>query len=171
MADPRFDKSVVFICAHSADGAMGLVVNKPTHEISFSDLLAQLDIPAGKSQSNPRLYYGGPVENSRGFVLHSTDYKADDGTLLVNDAFAMSATRSILIDIAEGAGPSNTLPALGYAGWGPAQLEGEMQQNAWLTCEADPEIVFAADSSAKWEAALTSLGISPLMLSAEGGRA
>ena len=150
---------------------MGLVVNKPTLEISFSDLLVQLDIPAGETDHNPRLFYGGPVENSRGFVLHSTDYKADDGTLQVNDAFAMSATRSVLVDIAEGAGPSKTLPALGYAGWGPAQLESEMQQNAWLTCEGDPGIVFAADSTSKWEAALSSLGISPLMLSAEGGRA
>jgi len=171
MLDPRFDHSVVFLCAHSAEGTMGLVVNKPASDIGFGDLLEQLDIPVGPRTGEQQIFYGGPVEIGRGFVLHSGEYGTDEGTLRVNDAFAMTATKEVLQDIAAGQGPQATLAALGYSGWGPGQLEGEIRENAWLTTEADQAIVFAPDNASKWEAALAKLGISPLALSAEGGRA
>ncbi len=150
---------------------MGIVINKPADELSFDDMLEQLEIPSETNSSDHHLFFGGPVETGRGFVLHSGDYSGQDGTLRVNDFFAMTATRDILQDIANGQGPDQVLPALGYAGWGPGQLEGEIQQNAWLTVDADQAIVFSKENKSKWEAALAKLGISPLMLSAEGGRA
>ena len=150
---------------------MGIVINRPADELSFDDMLEQLEIPSETNSSDHHLFFGGPVETGRGFVLHSGDYSGQDGTLRVNDFFAMTATRDILQDIANGQGPDQVLPALGYAGWGPGQLEGEIQQNAWLTVDADQAIVFSKENKSKWEAALAKLGISPLMLSAEGGRA
>ena len=171
MGDPRFDRSVVFLCAHSAEGTMGLVVNKPAGEVSFGELLEQLDIPSGPQSAAQQIFYGGPVETARGFVLHSGEYRIEAGTLRVNDAFAMTATKEILEDIAAGRGPRAALPALGYAGWGPGQLEGEIARNAWLVVDADQAIVFEPDNASKWEAALAKLGISPLTLSAEAGRA
>ncbi len=171
MLDPRFDHSVVFLCAHSREGTMGLVVNKPAGDIDLGDLLQQLGIPVGPKAVGQPIFYGGPVEMGRGFVLHSGEYGVDAGTLRINDAFAMTATREVLEDISAGQGPRVALPALGYAGWGPGQLEGEIRANAWLTAEADQEIVFQAANADKWEAALAKLGISPLALSAEGGRA
>ncbi len=171
MLDPRFDHSVVFICAHSSEGTMGLVVNKPASDISLGDLLQQLGIPAGAEASGQPIFYGGPVEMGRGFVLHSGEYGVENGTLKVNDAFAMTATREVLEDISRGNGPRASLPALGYSGWGPGQLESELRENAWLTSDADQDIVFETANTGKWEAALAKLGISPLMLSGEGGRA
>ncbi len=171
MLDPRFDHSVVFLCAHSEEGSMGLVVNKPAGDIGLADLFKQLDIPTGPETAEQQIFYGGPVEMGRGFVLHSGEYGIDAGTLKVNETFAMTATKEVLEDIATGQGPRATLPALGYAGWGPGQLEREIRDNAWLTAEADQQIVFATDIAGKWEAALAKLGISPLALSAEGGRA
>ncbi|MCI2399566.1 YqgE/AlgH family protein [Aliiroseovarius subalbicans] len=171
MSDPRFDKSVVYLCAHSDDGAMGLIVNKPAQDIALEDLLEQLGIDGGEQTPKAKIYFGGPVETGRGFVLHSGDYPGNEATLKVDETFSMTATRDVLEDIACGKGPSATLAALGYAGWGPGQLEGELQQNAWLICDADQAIVFAADVGGKWSAALAKLGIDPLMLSAEGGRA
>ncbi len=171
MLDPRFDHSVVFICAHSPEGAMGLVVNKPASDISLGDLLQQLGIPGGEETSRQPIFYGGPVEMGRGFVLHSGEYGIDSGTLRVSDAFAMTATREVLEDIARGHGPRACLPALGYAGWGPGQLEGELRENAWLTAEADQDIVFETANADKWEAALARLGISPLALAGTGGHA
>ncbi len=150
---------------------MGIVINKPAGDIGFDDLLEQLEIPLETDTYHSRLFFGGPVETGRGFVLHSGEYDGEAGTLRVNDMFAMTATRDILQDIASGQGPTQVLPALGYAGWGPGQLEGELQQNAWLTVDADQTIVFEHKNTGKWEAALAKLGISPLMLSAEGGRA
>ncbi|WP_132544601.1 YqgE/AlgH family protein [Rhodovulum euryhalinum] len=172
MGDPRFEKSVVFLCAHSDEGAMGLIVNKPMAELSFSDLLSQLDIPRAPGARDIRVHFGGPVEHARGFVLHSGDYNSDrDTTLRVDGRFGMTATLDILEDIARGQGPAASLLALGYAGWGPGQLEGEIGQNGWLTCEAAPEIVFDSLDATKWERALRTLGIDPLMLSATAGRA
>ncbi|HHB80856.1 MAG TPA: DUF179 domain-containing protein [Aliiroseovarius sp.] len=171
MLDPRFDHSVVFLCAHSHEGTMGLVVNKPASDINLGDLLQQLDIPGGADSSGQPIFYGGPVEIGRGFVLHSSEYGIESGTLEVNDSFAMTATKEVLEDIAAGHGPRVALPALGYAGWGPGQLEGEIRENAWLTAEADYGIVFETAIADKWAAALGKLGISPLTLSAEGGRA
>ena len=171
MGDLRFERSVIFLCAHSAEGAMGLIVNKPAPELSFADLLAQLKIEARRDLSERRVHFGGPVEHGRGFVLHSADYVVEGSSLRVGTAFAMTATVDILQDMARGAGPRQALMALGYAGWGPGQLEGEIQANGWLTAAADPELVFGARDGAKWEAALRSLSIDPRLLSAEGGRA
>ncbi len=171
MSDPRFDKSVVFLCLHSDEGAMGLIVNKPAPDLRFDNLLKQLGITPEQGGNSQRLFFGGPVETGHGFVLHSGNYEGEAGTLQVNETFAMTATKDILQKMATGLGPENTLAALGYAGWGPGQLESEIQQNAWLTCDADQTIVFAPDHTSIWQAALAKLGINPLMLSAEGGRA
>lgn len=171
MGDPRFERSVIFMCAHSPDGALGLIVNKPAPELKFASLIEQLGIDAGASKRDIRIHFGGPVENGRGFVLHSGDYNSNDSTLRVNDAFGMTATLDVLEEIARGDGPSSALLALGYSGWGPGQLEAEILQNGWLTCDAPPEIVFDTEDDAKWSAALKTLGIDPLTLSASAGRA
>ena len=171
MGDPRFERAVIYMCAHSAEGAMGLIVNKPAPDLKFSDLLEQLKMKAPESSRQIRVHFGGPVEHARGFVLHSRDYESRDSTLHVNDEFGMTATLDILQDISDGGGPANSLLALGYAGWGPGQLEGEIQANGWLTCDATPDIVFAETDAQKWAAALASIGISPKFLSATGGTA
>ncbi|WP_172298842.1 YqgE/AlgH family protein [Pseudoruegeria sp. HB172150] len=171
MGDPHFEKSVVFLCAHSDDGSMGLIVNKPAPGLAMDDLLEQLEIPRGTGSRNVGVYFGGPVEHGRGFVLHSGDYATASTTLKVDERFGMTATLDILQDMAAGGGPDQRILALGYAGWGPGQLEDEIHQNGWLTCDATPEIVFAPDNSSKWVAALKSLGIDPLTLSAAAGRA
>ncbi|MGI3186017.1 YqgE/AlgH family protein [Nioella aestuarii] len=170
MGDPRFAGAVVLICDHSDDGAMGLIVNKPVTEVSFAEMISQLGIEAMQPPKVPILY-GGPVETGRGFVLHSADYGDADGTLQVVGGFAMTATLDVLEDLAHGEGPAQAVMALGYSGWGPGQLEDEIGQNGWLTCDADAGIVFGTDMDGKWEAALGKLGVSPLMLSADAGRA
>ncbi len=171
MGDPRFERSVVFLCAHSEDGALGLIVNKPSREIRFGNLLEQLDLDLGSPKRDIRVHFGGPVENERGFVLHSGDYNSEAATLQVSDRFAMTATLDVLEDIAKGDGPSSALLALGYSGWGPGQLEDEILQNGWLTCDADEALVFGGDDESKWEAALRTLGVDPLTLSSTAGRA
>jgi len=171
MGDPRFDRSVIFLCAHSAEGAMGLVVNHPVADLTFAELLSQLDIAPGDDMAGVPIHMGGPVEHGRGFVLHSAEYQESDATLHVSAEFGMTATLDILEDIARGRGPARSLMALGYAGWGPGQLEGEIARNAWLTAQASSELVFETPPSDKWERALASLGIDPLMLSASAGRA
>lgn len=172
MGDPRFERSVVYLCAHSPDGAMGLIINKPAQDIAFSDLLSQLDIAAPEPKREIRVLFGGPVENGRGFVLHSTDYATNDSTLNVTGDIGMTATLDILEDIALGRGPKTSVLALGYAGWGPGQLESEIVQNGWLTCDASDGLIFGEDETeGKWIAAIKSLGIDPLMLSAASGTA
>ncbi len=171
MNDPRFARSVIYVCAHSSDGAMGLIVNKPVNDLKFRELLEQLEIKAAPDAQEIRVHLGGPVENGRGFVLHSPDYNSSESTLQVDDDFGMTATLDILEDISQGEGPANCLLALGYAGWGPGQLEGEIQSNGWLTCDASHELVFDQGDGDKWGAALASLGISPSFLSAKGGNA
>ncbi|MFQ5623141.1 MAG: YqgE/AlgH family protein [Paracoccaceae bacterium] len=171
MGDTRFERAVIFMCAHSDDGAMGLIVNKPAPDLRFVDLLEQLGIDAESPQSAIRVHFGGPVEHGRGFVLHSAEYSSSEATMAVSDEFGMTATVDILRDIAAGRGPQRSLLALGYAGWGPGQLEAELQANGWLTCDASADLVFGTGDVAKWEAALASIGIDPRMLSAEGGRA
>ena len=171
MPDPRFEHSVVFMCAHSDEGAMGLIVNKPSEEIRFGALLEQLSIDAAADVKELEVYFGGPVELGRGFVLHSPDFTSDMNTLEVDAQFSMTATLDVLEMIANGDGPTRRMVILGYAGWGPGQLEDEIAANGWLTCDASPDLVFDRDDSGKWEAALKKLGISPLALSAEGGRA
>lgn len=171
MGDPRFAHAVIFLTAHSAQGAMGLIVNKPAPQLRLSDVLDQLvDDPPPQAKSLV-VHFGGPVETGRGFVLHSDEYRSAIETLLVGAGIALTATRDILEDIASGKGPAQAQLMLGYAGWGPGQLEGEIAQNGWLTCEATADLVFGLPDAEKWEAALKSLGIDPLSLSAAAGRA
>ncbi|MBT8417665.1 MAG: YqgE/AlgH family protein [Silicimonas sp.] len=171
MGDPRFEHSVIFMCAHSAEGALGLIINKPAPELKFASLIEQLGIEVGKPERDIRVHFGGPVENGRGFVLHSNDYLSEASTLRVTDAFGMTATLDVLEDIACGDGPASALLALGYSGWGPGQLEAEIMQNGWLTCDAAPDIVFGSNDTGKWSAALGVLGVDPITLSATAGRA
>lgn len=171
MGDPRFAKSVVFLCAHSAEGAMGLVVNKPISSLTFGGLLDQVKIPRGPATPDLAVQFGGPVEPGRGFVLHSGDYDAGVATMRVPGGLGMTATLDVLRALADGAGPSRALLTLGYAGWGPGQLEGEISRNDWLTCAAPASVLFAPDNARKWAMALALLGVDPLSLSSTGGRA
>lgn len=171
MNDPRFEKSVVYICAHSDDGAMGLIVNKPMPDVALTDLLKQLSIDETGLGDDVPVYFGGPVEVGRGFVLHSSEYQQVEHTLSVDEQFSMTATRDVLRDIAGGTGPKAQMLALGYAGWGAGQIEDEMQQNGWLSCDATTDVVFDVPSDDKWTAALKLLGVDALTLSATAGRA
>lgn len=171
MGDSRFAKSVIFICSHSEKGAMGLIINKPTDDLKFRDLLKQLEIEAPPSGRSIQVHVGGPVEFGRGFVLHSADYDQSEATLKIGDEFGMTATLDILEDIALGDGPNQAILAMGYAGWGPGQLEDEIVHNGWLIGDATNALVFSDADSGKWQAALELMGINPLLLSAEGGRA
>ena len=170
MADPRFARTVIYLCAHNADGAMGLVINKQLDTLTFSQLLEQLEISAERQLGRTMVHFGGPVETGRGFVLHSSDF-VQDGTLIVTDDIALTATVDILRLIADGAGPRRNLLALGYAGWGPGQLEAEIQDNAWLNVPADPLLIFDGDINAKWGLALAKLGVDPSQLSGAHGHA
>lgn len=172
LGDPRFDRSVILVCAHSAEGAMGLIVNKAMPELSFAGLLDQLKIPRGPEGRDIRVHFGGPVERGRGFVLHSPEYRARRGaTMDIGGRFGMTATQDILAALARGTGPQSALLALGYSGWGPGQLEAEIARNDWLTADAVPDLVFSEDDRGKWAAALRGLGIDPLGLSSTSGRA
>ncbi len=171
MGDPRFVHTVIFICAHSGEGAMGLIVNRPAEDLNPGDLLEQLDIETEGDGMPGRIHIGGPVASERGFVLHSGEYVITESTLRVSEEFGMTATREILEDMASGRGPARALLALGYAGWAPGQLEAEIGQNGWLNCDASPDLVFSPADSRKWERALATLGIDPLALSASAGRA
>ncbi|OIQ06839.1 MAG: hypothetical protein AUK60_04970, partial [Rhodobacteraceae bacterium CG2_30_10_405] len=170
LGDPRFAKSVILVCAHSGDGAMGIIVNKPAPELSFTGLLDQLKIPRVPGGRDIRVHFGGPVERARGFVLHSADFAAGHATMAVPGGFGMTATLDILQALAGGGGPRAALLALGYAGWGPGQLEAEIARNDWLTAPAAEALIFAADDRGKWSAALQRMGIDPVALSATSGR-
>jgi putative transcriptional regulator len=178
MRDERFVRSVIYICAHSSDGAMGIVVNQLAGDIDFPKLLVKLDvIPEDQRIQLPndarsmQVLKGGPVETQRGFVLHSADYFMENSTLPIDDGICLTATLDILKAIAHGAGPANAVLALGYAGWAPGQLESEIQDNGWLHCSADRELIFGEDASGKYFKALQKLGIQPGMLSSEAGHA
>ena len=171
MGDPRFEHSVVLICAHSDEGAMGLIVNKPNQDLSFSGLLDHLGIPCAPDGRDIKVHFGGPVERGRGFVLHDLSYPRGEGSMTVPGGYGMTATLDILEALAQGNGPESALLALGYSGWGPGQLEAEILRNDWLICDARPDLVFAADDSGKWTASLKSMGIDPLTLSSQAGRA
>lgn len=170
MEDPRFERSVIYLCAHNAEGAMGLVVNRLFDAITFPDLLEQLSIETGPKTEQIRVHFGGPVESGRGFVLHTDDY-VRDGTLKVRSGFALTATVDILKAIAVGEGPRHSLLALGYSGWGPGQLESEIAANGWLVVPADPTIVFDRELEDKWQRALAATGVSVASLSGVSGRA
>ena len=171
MGDPRFDHSVVYLCSHGEEGAMGLIINKPS-DLRLKTLLGQLNIPCRIPVVGERLvHFGGPVEMSRGFVLHSSDYEANLHSMQIDEDFSMTATLDILEDLASGRGPLNSTLVLGYSGWGAGQLEDEIGMNGWLTTEASSKLVFDVPDDEKWEAALATLGVDPLILSADSGRA
>jgi putative transcriptional regulator len=172
MDDPYFARSLVYLCAHSQEtGAMGLIVNKTMEAFTLGELYTQLRIEPIAPSNRPRpVHFGGPVAPGQGFVLHSTDYREEE-TLGIGDEFALTATLDILRATAEGRGPRQSLVALGYAGWGPGQLDAEIQANGWLMVGADASLLFDADDGSKWQRALAKLGISPEMLSGETGRA
>jgi putative transcriptional regulator len=178
MTDERFSRTVIYLCAHSAEGAMGIVLNKPAPDLKLPDLLVQLDIvtetdairmPAQVERM--QVLMGGPVETSRGFVLHSPDYFIEQSTLSIDREICLTATVDILRAIARGRGPRNAMLALGYAGWGAGQLETEIQRNGWLNCPADPDVVFDFAIEDKYERAMRVLGVDPAMLSSSAGHA
>jgi len=170
MTDPRFEKSVIYMCAHNSDGAMGLVINRAIDSLTFPELLEQLEIDPRSDGDQIRVLFGGPVEQARGFVLHSPDY-LQDASLVVDDNVVLTATIDILRAIADGTGPNNCLLALGYAGWGAGQLDSEIKSNGWLSVDADEDLVFGCDLDEKWERAMTKIGIDPRMLSDSAGHA
>ena len=170
MGDPRYEKTVIYLCAHNAAGAMGLVVNRAMEELTFPDMLEQLGIDVTGNSPSINIHFGGPVESGRGFVLHSSDYLRD-ATMVVDDDVALTATLDILKAIAGGGGPMQSLLALGYAGWGPGQLDGEIMSNGWLSVDADADLVFGDELDGKWERAMKKIGIDPRMLSDEAGHA
>jgi putative transcriptional regulator len=176
--ESNFTRSVVYLCAHSGDGAMGLIINKPMQQLTFRDLLVQLEIigegpeiQLPPTTASMRVHRGGPVETGRGFVLHTSDYHLENSTLPIDEAISLTATLEILKAIAEGRGPEHAMLALGYAGWGPGQLETEIQANGWLTSPADPAIIFESDLESRYARALATLGIDPALLSSESGHA
>lgn len=178
MQDERFARSLIYVCAHSTEGAMGIIVNHAASNISFRDLLIQLEVIPAKDKiklsrpaSEVKVLKGGPVETGRGFVLHSSDFMIEDSTLPIDDGVCLTATLDILKAIARGSGPANAVLALGYAGWGAGQLETEIQANGWLHCAADPELIFGPDIESKYERALRKIGIDPAMLSSQAGHA
>ncbi len=170
MRDVRFARTVIYICAHNADGAMGLVINRLVGSITFPALLAQLGIDSTGLGEEIRVHFGGPVESGRGFVLHSSDY-VHSGTMLVDDDVGLTASIDILKDIADGQGPRRSLLALGYAGWGPGQLDAEIQANGWLSVPSDEQLIFGDDLDSKWERAISKIGINLNQLSGEAGHA
>jgi putative transcriptional regulator len=178
MMDERFVRSLIYICAHSSEGAMGIVVNHPAPNINFSDLLMKLDVVPkadrielpGRAES-VKVMRGGPVETERGFVLHSADFFIDNSTLPIAEGICLTATIDILKAIARGEGPASAILALGYAGWAPGQLENEMQSNGWLHCAADSDLIFGTDIGGKYDKALKKIGIDLGMLSREAGHA
>jgi len=170
MADPRFAQSVIYLCAHTPEGAMGLVLNRPLQRPSFDDLLRQLDVAPVPPARRIRLCQGGPMDNGRGFVLHTADWTGE-GSLRVNEGLALTASLDVLKAIAEGGGPREGILALGYAGWGPGQLDAEIQQNAWLSVPADETLVFDGEHDTKWRRAFGKLHIDPLLLSDAAGHA
>lgn len=170
MQDPRFHKTVVFVCVHNEEGAMGIILNRLVSGMSFNEIIKQLDLGATITAQDRPLHFGGPVEGGRGFVLHSLDYSTKE-TLKVTKTIGLTATLDILKDLAEGKGPQHAILSLGYAGWSAHQLENELRHNGWLTVAADTALVFDARLDKKWDAAFAKLGINPEMLSSDGGSA
>ncbi len=178
MGDPRFERSVIYLCAHSSEGAMGIMVNRPAGSIDFPELLVQLNvinkddqIKLPENAESMKVLRGGPVDTGRGFVLHSSDFCIENATLKIADGICLTATIDILKAIAKGAGPRHAILALGYAGWAPGQLESEIQENGWLHCDADPDLVFGDAVDDKYIRALRKIGIDPGMLSNDAGHA
>lgn len=171
MSDPRFEKTVIFMCAHSGEGAMGLIVNKPVVGLGFREMMEKLELGITDGTPDLPVLYGGPVQTGRGFVLHSSDYDSPDSTMTVGGDTSLTATLDILRAIADGHGPKKAMFALGYAGWGPGQIESEIRANGWIHCDPDPGILFGPEMETKWNQALGKLGINASSLSAHAGRA
>ncbi len=178
MPDPRFAHAVVLICAHSDEGAMGVMVNKPLSELTLLKLLEHLDLPLpggdtglGDPPGDMAIHFGGPVETSRGFVLHSPDVQTQEGSAEVAAGIVLSTSIEILAEMARGQGPAQALTALGYAGWGAGQLEGELQAGGWLLADANPALVFETEDSLKWSGTLSGMGVDPRLLSGATGHA
>ncbi|HTJ02779.1 MAG TPA: YqgE/AlgH family protein, partial [Methylovirgula sp.] len=174
MPDDRFARTVIYVCAHSDEGAMGIIINRPASSVKFPELLVQLEVIAPDeairlppTAGSVPVLKGGPVETGRGFVLHSNDFYIDNSTLPIDEAVSLTATVDILRAIARGSGPASAVLALGYAGWSPGQLEEEMQQNGWLTCPADASLIFDTPLESKYECALRKLGIDLSLLSGD----
>jgi len=171
MPDPRFEKSVIFMCAHSAKGAMGLIINKPIDGLSFRDLMVKLEIGVSAERADAPILFGGPMQMGRGFVLHSAEYSGEDTTLAITPEISLTATVDILRAISAGRGPAKAVLALGYAGWGEGQIEDEILANGWIHCDADAHLLFETDYDARWQTAIAKLGADISGLSAEAGRA
>jgi putative transcriptional regulator len=170
MSDPRFQKTIILLCVHGEEGAMGIVLNKNLDALSFNELLDQLEIPHEGEHADQRIHFGGPVESERGFVLHSTD-KIHENSMVIGNGIALTATIEMLENVANGDGPADSFLALGYSGWGPGQLEDEIQANGWLIVDADPHLVFSDQLSKKWQKAIGKLGFDPGLLSSDAGHA
>ena len=178
MQDERFARAVIYVCAHSSEGAMGIVINQPAQNIRFPDLLVQLDvIPSSDLIELPdqadavRVLKGGPVETGRGFVLHTADFFIENSTLPIEQGICLTATLDILKAIARGKGPASAVLALGYAGWAPGQLENEIQANGWLNCDADSELLFGPNTEDKYNQAMRKIGVDPGKLASVAGHA
>jgi putative transcriptional regulator len=178
MEDERFARSVIYVCAHSSEGAMGIIVNRSAGSIDFPELLVRLNIIDKANQiklpenaESLKVLKGGPMETGRGFVLHSSDFFIEDATLPIDDGICLTATVDILKAIAKGGGPKHAILALGYAVWEPGQLENEIQGNGWLHCAADPDLIFGRNVEEKYLRAMNKIGIDPGMLSNEAGHA
>jgi putative transcriptional regulator len=170
MPDPRFDRSVIFLCAHSSEGAMGIIVNQLAPNVAFETIVEQLGIEPTAEAADIKVHVGGPVESSRGFVLHSADY-VHENTLMIDESFALTATVDVLRAIAGGEGPKQKVFALGYAGWSAGQLDAEIQKNGWLIAPPDANVVFDLDDGEKWAGALKKIGVDPSLLSSTAGHA
>lgn len=177
MTDKRFRRAVIYMCRHSDDGAMGIIVNQLAPELTFRSLLEQLDLNGEEAAGlvdeigDKSVHIGGPVSTERGFVLHSDDFVIEDSTLPIADGICLTATVDMLKAIAEGKGPSESILALGYSGWAPGQLESEIQANGWLHCAADRNLVFSDDIEQIYHRALSTLGIDPTFLVSNAGHA
>lgn len=180
MPDPRFAHAVVFMCAHGRDGAMGLIINRPLPDLTLDGLVKHLDLPRGGDHQglgdggfppDAPVYFGGPVETGRGFVLHTPDYFAPDGSVQVTADVVLTTSRDVLSDMARGQGPAQAITTLGYAGWGADQLEGEIRAGGWLLADGGRELVFATHDGRKWDAALRQIGVDPRLLSGTTGHA
>lgn len=171
IGDSRFARSIIYLCAHNEDHAMGLILNKPMGALRLPDLLDQLGVPCSITVPDRPVRAGGPMERDRGFVLHSDDYFLQDATVMVGGGVGLTATKEILEAMASTSAPRRSVLALGYAGWGPGQLENELRENSWLVCSPSDELVFDDQLERKWESAFALIGIDPARLSAHVGRA
>ncbi len=172
MADPRFYKTVIYMCAHSEQGAMGIIVNKLLHQLPYADLMSQLSLSTmeGESEGDVLIHFGGPVDVERGFVLHSLDYK-EESTVVIGESVGLTATSNILREIGKTTGAKKNMLTLGYAGWNPGQLDRELRRNSWLIVNADMDLIFDGNLNVKWDTAIASIGVDKTFLSNEMGHA